>query len=178
MSLCGASPKLDRQLKVWLVLFRKNSTTEKAALRPSRVQGRRGTKNTKKGRRMIRQEQEATAKKVLDCAYEVHSRLGPGLLESAYQACLLHELHQQGIFVECEKPLPLLYKGITIDCGYRVDMLIEHDRLIIENKAVKELNDTHLAQILTYMRLTGVSLGFLFNFNTKRLKDGERRVVL
>jgi GxxExxY protein len=81
------------------------------------------------------------------------------LPESAYQACLLFELQQQGIFVECEKPLPLSYKGITIDCEYRVDMPIEHDRLIIENKAVKELNDTHLAQILslyeTYRRFSG-----------------------
>ncbi|GHV60973.1 hypothetical protein AGMMS49587_03890 [Spirochaetia bacterium] len=127
---------------------------------------------------MITQEQEKTAKKVLDCAYEVHSYLGPGLLESTYQACLQYELQQQGLFVECEKPIAIVYKGITIDCGYRVDMMIEHNQLIVENKAIKDLNDTHLAQILTYMKLTGISLGFLFNFNTKLLKDGIRRVVL
>jgi GxxExxY protein len=127
---------------------------------------------------MITQEQEITAKKVLDYAYEVHSYLGPSLLESTYQKCLQYELQQHGLFVECEKSIPVLYKGITIDCGYRVDMIIEHDQLIIENKAVKELNDTHLAQILTYMKLSGISLGFLFNFNAKRLKDGIRRVVL
>jgi GxxExxY protein len=91
---------------------------------------------------MITQEQEKTAKKVLDCAFEVHSYLGPGLLESAYQACLQYELQQQGLLVECEKTIPILYKGITIDCGYRIDMVIEHTQVIIENKAVKELNDT------------------------------------
>ncbi|MDR1908472.1 MAG: GxxExxY protein [Spirochaetaceae bacterium] len=127
---------------------------------------------------MITEEQEKTAKKVLNCAYEVHSHLGPGLLENTYQACLQYELRQQGLVVECEKPIPVLYKEITIDCGYRADMIIEHNQLIIENKAVKELNDTHLAQILTYMKLTGISLGFLFNFNTTLLKDGVRRVVL
>jgi GxxExxY protein len=127
---------------------------------------------------MISHEQEKTAKKVLDFAYEVHSRLGPGLLESAYQACLQYELQQQGLFVECEKSMPIMYKGVTIDCGYRIDMVIEHTHLIVENKAVKELNDAHLAQILTYMRLSGISLGFLFNFNEPHLKNGIRRVVL
>jgi GxxExxY protein len=127
---------------------------------------------------MITPEQEKTAKKVLDCAYEVHSYLGPGLLESTYQACLRYELQQQGVFVECEKPLPILYKEITIDCGYRIDMVVEHNQLIIENKAVKEINEHHLAQILTYMRLSGIFLGFLFNFHEHHLKAGVRRVAL
>ncbi|MDR1971344.1 MAG: GxxExxY protein [Treponema sp.] len=127
---------------------------------------------------MVTQEQEKIAKRVLDCAYEVHSYLGPGLLESTYQACLLYELKQLGLFVECEKTVPVLYKGITIDCGYRIDMVVEHNQLIIENKSTKELNDTHLAQILTYMRLSGISLGFLFNFNTQHLKAGIKRVIL
>jgi GxxExxY protein len=79
--------------------------------------------------------------------------------------------------VECEKSIPVLYKGIAIECGYRVDM-VEHDQLRIENKAVKELNDVHLAQMLTYLKLSGISLGFLFNFNVQHLKTGVRRVVL
>jgi GxxExxY protein len=130
------------------------------------------------GYKMITQEQERIAKKVLDGAYQVHSQLGPGLLESAYQACLLYELKQQGIFVECEKPLPVIYKGVTIDCGYRVDMLVEHNQLIIENKSVQALNDIHLSQLLTYLKLSGISLGFLFNFNERHLKNGVRRIVL
>jgi GxxExxY protein len=127
---------------------------------------------------MVTQEQEKLAKIVLDCAFDVHSALGPGLLESAYQTCLLYELKQRGIFTESEKSLPVLYKGITLECGYRIDILVEHNQLIIENKSVKELSDIHTAQILSYMRLAGISLGFLFNFNVRSFKDGIRRVVL
>ena len=127
---------------------------------------------------MVTREQENLAKKVLDCAYKVHSILGPGLPESACQACLRYELTQQGFFVECEKSLPLIYRGMTIECGYRIDMVVEHNQIIIENKAVKEITDVHLAQILTYMRLSGISLGFLFNFNTQHLKNGIKRVIL
>jgi GxxExxY protein len=127
---------------------------------------------------MVTQEQEELAKKVLNYAYEVHSCLGPGLLESAYQACLLYELKQQGIFVEYEKVVPVLYKGCTIDCGYRIDMVIGHNQLIVENKSVKALQDIHLSQILTYMRLSRISLGFLFNFNVRHFKEGIRRIVL
>jgi GxxExxY protein len=104
--------------------------------------------------------------------------LGPGLLESAYQACLLYELKQRGVFVESEKPLPVLYKGIKVDCAYRIDILVEKDKLIIENKTIKKIEDIHIAQILSYLRLSGISLGFLFNFNVRSLKDGIRRVVL
>jgi GxxExxY protein len=138
---------------------------------------REGTKG-EEGHTMVTQKQEELAKKVLDYAFEVHSHLGPGLLESAYQACLLYELKQQDIFVEHEKILPVLYKGNTIDCGYRIDMVVEHNQLIIENKSVKALQDAHLAQILTYMRLSGITLGFLFNFNVRHFKEGIRRVVL
>ena len=77
-----------------------------------------------------------------------------------------------------KKPLPILYKGTKIDCGYRIDMLVEHDKLIVENKSVKELNDLHTAQILSYMKLSGISLGFLFNFNVRSLKNGIKRIVL
>jgi GxxExxY protein len=109
---------------------------------------------------MITREQEKLAKNVLDCAYEVHSFLGPGLLESTYQTCLQHELTQQGIFVECEKSVPVLYKGIAIDCGYHIDMMVEHGQLLIENKSVKEFNDVHLAQILTSLKLSGIFIQF------------------
>ena len=127
---------------------------------------------------MITQEQEYIAKKVLDCSFTVHSYLGPGLLESAYQKCLLYELQQAGLFVEEEKPVPLIYKGVHLDCGYRIDILVERDKLIIENKAVSELTDIHLAQILSYMKLSNISLGFLLNFNVKSFKNGIKRVVL
>jgi len=126
---------------------------------------------------MVTSEQERLAKKVLDCAFAVHSELGPGLLESTYQKCLAYELQQAGIFVETEKDLPVWYKEIEIDCGYRVDMLIEHDQLIIENKAVKEFMDIHLAQLLTYLQLSDISLGFLFNFNVQHFKNGIKRVT-
>jgi GxxExxY protein len=127
---------------------------------------------------VISKKQEDIAKKVLDCAFEVHSHLGPGLLESAYQTCLLYELQQLGLFVEVEKPMPIIYKGQTIECGYRIDMLVEKDMLVIENKAVQSFNELHLAQILSYMRLSNITLGFLFNFNVRHFKDGFKRVVL
>jgi GxxExxY protein len=124
-----------------------------------RILNRNGEEG-EKGYTMITQEQEKLAKKVLDCAYEVHSSLGPGLLESTYQTCLQYELKQQGIFAECEKAVPVLYKGCTIDCGYRIDMVVEHGQLIIENKSVKALKDIHLAQILTYMSFQALLWAF------------------
>jgi GxxExxY protein len=127
---------------------------------------------------MVTPTQEHIAKIVLDAAFEVHSRLGPGLLESAYQTCLLYELKERGIYAESEKLLPVVYKGIRLDCGYRIDILVEKDKIIIENKSVKEINDVHIAQILSYMRLSGISLGFLINFNMRSLKDGIKRIVL
>jgi GxxExxY protein len=127
---------------------------------------------------MVSPEQERIAKIVLDAAFEVHSYLGPGLLESAYQTCLLGELKERGVSVESEKPLPVIYKGIPIDCAYRIDILVEKDKILIENKSVKELKDIHVAQLLSYLRLSGISLGFLFNFNVRSFKDGIRRIVL
>jgi GxxExxY protein len=127
---------------------------------------------------MVSQEQERIAKIVLDAAFEVHSFLGPGLLESVYQTCLLGELKQRGVFTESEKPLPVLYKGICIDCAYRIDILVERGKLLIENKSVKQITDLHVAQLLSYLRLSGISLGFLFNFNVRSFKDGIRRIVL
>ena len=127
---------------------------------------------------MVTEEQEKIAKIVLDCAFDVHTQLGPGLLESAYQACLVYELSSKGLYIEEEKTLPIVYKNVTIDCGYRIDILVEHNKLIIENKAVKEFTDFHLSQILTYMKLSNISLGFLLNFNERHLKNGIKRVIL
>ena len=127
---------------------------------------------------MVTEEQENIAKIVLNCAYEVHTQLGHGLLENAYQNCLVYELKNNGLYVEKEKQMPVIYKNVTIDCGYRIDIVVEHNKLIIENKAVKEFTDVHLSQILTYMKLSGISLGFLINFGERHLKNGIKRVVL
>ena len=114
--------------------------------------------------------------KILDAAFKVHSALGPGLLESSYQAVLVHELKKLGLKVEKEKPLPLIYEEIHLEIGYRVDILVEN-KVIIEVKSVDALNDIHLAQVLTYLKLSNCKLGLLLNFNVKSLKQGIRRVV-
>jgi GxxExxY protein len=114
---------------------------------------------------------------VIGCAIEVHKSLGPGLLESAYKECLAYKLKQEGLFVEKEKPLPLVFEEVKLDCGYRVDLLVEH-RLIVEIKSVEAINDIHLAQVLTYLKLSGCKLGLLLNFNVVLLKDGIKRVIL
>jgi GxxExxY protein len=114
---------------------------------------------------------------ILEAAYKVHSALGPGLLESSYQACLAFEIRKKGMHVETEVALPLVYEDIKLDCGYRIDMLIENC-VIIELKVVDALNDVHLAQVLTYLKFSHKKVGLLINFNVKSLKDGIRRVVL
>jgi len=116
------------------------------------------------------------SKIVVDCALKVHRQLGPGLLESAYQECLLFELVNQGLKVEKEKPMPLIYNTVNLDIGYRIDLLI-NSKLIIEIKSVDSLNDIHLAQILTYLKLSGCKLGLLINFNVALIKHGIKRVV-
>ncbi len=114
---------------------------------------------------------------VINRALKVHTALGPGLLESAYKECLFYELQKSGLFVEKEKPMPLIYEEVKLECGYRVDLLVEN-KLIIEIKAVEALNDVHLAQTLTYLKLANCKLGLLINFNVLRLKEkGIRRVV-
>ena len=115
--------------------------------------------------------------KVVGCALEVHRNLGPGLLESTYEQCLAHELTDEKISFKVQKALPVLYKGVNIDCGYRVDLLIE-DKLIVELKSVEKMLGVHEAQLLTYMKLSGINLGLLINFNSKVLKDGLKRFVL
>ena len=116
------------------------------------------------------------ASKIIGCAIEVHKVLGPGLLESAYQESLLYMLKKEGLHVVKEKPMPLVFEEVKLDCGYRIDLLVE-DKVVIEIKSVEALNDVHLAQILTYMKLGGFKLGLLINFNVTLLKHGIRRVV-
>ena len=114
---------------------------------------------------------------IIGAAIEVHSALGPGLLESAYQECLLFELNERGLKVKKEVPMPVVYKSITLEHGYRMDLLVE-DRVVLELKSVEELTDVHLAQMLTYLKLGNYELGLLLNFNVKLLKHGIRRVIL
>jgi GxxExxY protein len=113
---------------------------------------------------------------IIGLAIKVHKCLGPGLLESAYKECLFYELQKSGLQVEKEKPMPLVYEEIQLDCGYRIDLFVEN-AVIVELKAVEALNDIHLAQILTYLKLGHYKLGLLINFNVKLLKDGIKRVI-
>ncbi len=116
------------------------------------------------------------ATKVIGLAIEVHKALGPGLLESAYRECLFYKLKKAGLQVEKEKHMPIAFEEVKIDCGYRLDLLVE-GKVVIELKAVEQLTDVHLAQILTYLKLGKFKLGLLINFNVKRLKDGIKRVI-
>ena len=122
-------------------------------------------------------EFDELSNRVIGCALQVHRELGPGLLESAYEQCLAHELKLNGIDFELQHPLPVKYKDVRLDCGYRVDVLVE-DKLIIELKSVEQIKAIHQAQLLTYMRLAGVKIGLLINFNVTKLKDGIKRFVL
>lgn len=115
--------------------------------------------------------------KVIGAAIEVHKRLGPGLLESAYQECLAFELKKGGLKVEKEVPRPIVYKEIQLNHGYRIDLLIE-DLLVVELKTVETFTDVHLAQVLTYLKLGGYKLGLLINFNVTKLSEGIKRVIL
>ncbi|MBY0427186.1 MAG: GxxExxY protein [Cytophagales bacterium] len=113
---------------------------------------------------------------VIGAAIDVHTALGPGLLENAYKECLFYKLNKSGLFVEKEKPIPLIYESIKLECGYKIDLLVEN-KLVIELKSVEALNDIHLAQTLTYLKLRKFKLGLLINFNVLRLKDGIKRVI-
>lgn len=115
-------------------------------------------------------------KKVLDCSVKVHSALGPGLLESTYEEYLYYETRKTGLKAEKQKPLPLIYEDIKLEIGYRVDLLVEN-KIIVEIKSIDALVDIHLAQILTYMKLSECKLGLLVNFNVKHLKNGIKRVI-
>ncbi len=119
---------------------------------------------------------EAVAKNIVDSSIKVHTALGPGLLESAYQACLKFELEKRNLAVRTEVLLPVLYDGFQVDAGYRVDMMVE-DCIIIENKAIDLLMPIHEAQLLTYLRLTGYKIGFLLNWNVRLMRQGIKRLV-
>ena len=116
------------------------------------------------------------ARIVFDAGMKVHKALGVGLLESAYEECLFYELQKNGLFVEKQKALPLIYEDVKLEVGYRIDLLVEQ-KLVIEIKSVEALNDLHLAQILTYLKLSNCKLGLLINFNTVLFKSGIRRVA-
>ena len=124
---------------------------------------------------MIMTENEL-AKMVFDAGMKVHKALGAGLLESAYEECLFYELQKSGLFVEKQKALPLIYEDVKLDAGYRIDLLVER-KLVVEIKSVETLNDLHLAQILTYLKLSNCKLGLLINFNTVLFKNGVKRVI-
>ncbi|WP_231460375.1 MULTISPECIES: GxxExxY protein [unclassified Pedobacter] len=121
-------------------------------------------------------EENELSRIVIGLAIEVHTALGPGLLESAYKECLYYKIAKAGLFVEKEKAMPLIYEDVRLDCGYRIDILVER-KFVLELKSCEALNDIHLAQVLTYMKLGNYKLGLLMNFNVIRLKDGLRRIV-
>ena len=113
---------------------------------------------------------------IIDRAIKVHIELGPGLLESAYKECLVYELMQSGLKIEKEKPLPLVYSEVKLECGYRVDIMVE-DKVIVEIKSVEALADIHTAQVLTYLKLANCKIGLLMNFNVTLLKNGIKRCI-
>ncbi|HEX7845581.1 MAG TPA: GxxExxY protein [Chitinophagaceae bacterium] len=114
--------------------------------------------------------------KIIGLAIEVHKALGPGLLESSYKECLNYKIGQSGLYVEKEKPIPLVFENVKLECGYRIDLLVEN-KIVIEIKSVEALNDIHLAQTLTYLKLGNYKLGLLMNFNVVKLKDGVKRII-
>ena len=122
-------------------------------------------------------EENPLTKIIIGAAIDVHRQLGPGLLESAYEACLCHELGLRQIPYERQKPLPVIYKGLSLECGYRVDVLVD-DKVVLEIKSVESLLPIHESQMLTYLRLGGWKAGLLINFNVPLLKQGIRRLVL
>lgn len=121
-------------------------------------------------------KEDLLTRTIIGLAIDVHTSLGPGLLESAYKECLFYKIDKAGFQVEKEKMMPLRFEDVKLDCGYRIDILVENS-LVLELKSIDSLNDIHLAQTLTYMKLGGYRFGLLMNFNVLRLKDGIKRVV-
>jgi len=121
--------------------------------------------------------EETIASAVIGSAIEVHKYLGPGLLESSYQECLAYELNKTGLLVEREKPMPLIYKDVKLNLGYRMDILVE-GLVVVELKTVEMINKNHIAQTLTYMKLGGYKLGLVLNFNESMMKNGIKRLIL
>jgi GxxExxY protein len=122
-------------------------------------------------------DNDPLTERIIGFAIEVHRQLGPGLLESAYEECLCYELRQGGLAFRQQVSLPVMYKAIRLDCGYRIDIIVE-EKVILELKTVERLLPVHDAQLLTYLKLSGVRIGLLLNFNSPVLKDGIRRMVL
>ncbi len=115
--------------------------------------------------------------KIIGAAIEVHKQLGPGLLESAYQECLAYELGTNELWVQKQVPMPIIYKEVHLDHGYRIDLLVEN-KVVVELKTVEALNDVHIAQVLTYLKLGNYKLGLLLNFHVSSLKQGIKRIIL
>jgi GxxExxY protein len=122
------------------------------------------------------EELNKITEKILKCAFKVHTELGPGLLESAYEECLNYEIKQAGLLVEKQKALPLVYHDVKLDAGYRIDLLVENS-VVVEIKSVEALTDVHTAQVLTYLKLSGCKIGLLLNFNVASLKNGIKRLI-
>lgn len=136
------------------------------------------TKNTKKRETMALDfHTEQLAHEIISIAITVHKTLGPGLLESAYKECLYYEITSSGYSVEKEKPIPLVYNQMKLECGYRADLIVE-DSILLEIKAVEALHEIHMAQVISYLKIGGYRLGFLMNFNVLLLKDGIKRIIL
>ena len=121
-------------------------------------------------------DKEEVARHIVDSAVAIHTALGPGLLESVYQQCLRYELSLRGLDVRAEYPIPIQYKGIAFDCGYRADLLVD-ECILVENKTVDAIHPVHRAQLLTYLKLSGCSIGFLINWKVSRIKDGIQRMI-
>ncbi len=126
--------------------------------------------------KIVIMDENRLTNEVIGLAIEVHKALGPGLLESAYKECLYYKIGKSGLWVEKEKPMPLIFEEVKLECGYRIDLLVER-KLVIEIKSVEALNDIHLAQTLTYLKLGNYKLGLLINFNVVLLKTGIKRVI-
>jgi GxxExxY protein len=133
--------------------------------------------DAKTQRKPVSEEVNQAAKQVVDAAFRVHSTLGPGLLESVYEACLVHELRKRRLTVASQVELPVVYDNIRLNAGFRIDLLVEQ-RVVVELKAVETIAPVHKAQLLTYLKLSGYRLGLLINFNVPLIKDGIQRLVL
>jgi GxxExxY protein len=134
-------------------------------------------KESKKAFREVDPETDRIAKEIVDCAYQVHSGLGPGLLENAYEISLAYEISKRGFKVQRQVDIPMVYKEIRLDSGFRLDLWVEN-KVIVEVKAVEQLLSVHRAQVITYLKLSGNKLGFLINFNVPILKKGIERIIL
>ena len=148
--------------------------TWRSRLLSSSMKTTESTESTEKG--FEKDKERDLTEKIIGAAIAVHSELGPGLLESTYEACLAFELVDQGLVVVRQKALPVMYKGVKLDCGYRLDLLVE-EKVVVELKAVARIEPVHTAQVLSYLKLSKCKVGLLINFNVKMLKNGIRRLV-